>query len=307
MVVMRLFPLNAPSSCTHPVLILLFTMSYRGVSRLRPTATLRLVTSTPNPDTDEDSNSSLSSFSSHSEEKLSRGGTEAHQIEPAETPPRIRVPLTRQTEIDNYTVADNSDRKETVAEPTQVDEDWKMRSPSPIELNYAPIELTYAPTHFHQLYEYQDIVMASPPRSPTPNEVQDSATWGSSWGRRSASLPHSQGSSEFLYMGVLLHGAPILLATLLPMKFRILRHGSPHGAPIRLIPPLQRKFRIPQHGGPPHGAPIRLTPQLPRKFRIPRLGGPPHGKPILHTHPRRTLRRGGPPHGDCLGFHPFTA
>ncbi|KAG1836979.1 hypothetical protein DFJ58DRAFT_157921 [Suillus subalutaceus] len=190
---MRLFPLNTPSSCTHPVLILLFTMSYRGVSRLRPTATLRLVTSTPNPDTDEDSNSSLSSFSSHSEEKLSRGGTEAHQIEPAETPPRIRVPLARQTEIDNNTVADNIDRKETVAEPTQVDEDWKMRSPSPIELNYAPIEFTYAPTHFHQLYEYQDIVMASPLRSPTPNEVQDSATWGSPWG---ADLPRSPTPKE---------------------------------------------------------------------------------------------------------------
>ncbi|KAG1809186.1 uncharacterized protein BJ212DRAFT_1381013 [Suillus subaureus] len=145
-------------------------MSYRGVSRLRPTATLRLVTSTSGSDTDEDLNSSLRSLS-HSEEP-SPGQTEARQIEPVKTPPR-----TRQTEIDNNTVADNSDRKESIAEPAQVDEDWKMGSPS-------PIELTYAPTHFHQLYEYeyQDIDMASPPHSPTPNEVQDSATRRSSWG-----------------------------------------------------------------------------------------------------------------------------
>lgn len=172
-------------------------MSYRGVSRLRPTATIRLVTSTPNPDTDEDSDSSLSSFSSHSADELSRGRTEARQIGPSKTPPRFRVPLARQTEINDNTVTDNNDRKDT-AEPVQVDEDWKMRSPSPIELTYAPI-------HFHQSYEYQDIVMASPPRSPTrnevqgsatrrsscdadpprsstPKEVQNSATWDSSWG-----------------------------------------------------------------------------------------------------------------------------
>ncbi|KAG1763743.1 hypothetical protein EV702DRAFT_1156760, partial [Suillus placidus] len=135
-------------------------------------------------DTNEDEYiSSLISVSSHSVEP-SRGRTEARRAdadEPARTPLRNKLPLPQRAEIAKNTVAqdegiakDNSHRRESEAEPAQVDEDWKMGSPSPIELTYAP---------FHQLYEDEDIVMASPTEphhSPAPQQVEDSSLWGSS-------------------------------------------------------------------------------------------------------------------------------
>ncbi|KAG1773273.1 hypothetical protein EV702DRAFT_1131260 [Suillus placidus] len=127
--------------------------------------------------------SSLISVSSHSVEP-SRGRTEARRSDgdkPART--RIKLPLPQRAEIAKNTVAqdegiakDNSHWRESGAEPAQVDEDWKMGSPS-------PIELTYAPAHFHRLYKDEDIVMASPTEpthSPVPQQVEDSSLWGSS-------------------------------------------------------------------------------------------------------------------------------
>jgi hypothetical protein len=102
--------------------------------------------------------------------ETARGRTEAHQPD-FDRPPR--TPLYMNNVARNEGI--NSDRKESKVEPVQVDEDWKMRSPS-------PVELTYAPAYFHQLYEDTDIVMTSPshpPHSPTPEQVQDSATLGS--------------------------------------------------------------------------------------------------------------------------------
>ncbi|KAG2344939.1 hypothetical protein BDR05DRAFT_164175 [Suillus weaverae] len=137
-------------------------------------------------DTEEEYISTLISVSSHSVEP-SRGRTEARRSDadgPARTPLRNKRSLPKRAEIAKNTVAqdegipkDDSDWRESGAEPAQVDEDWKMGSPS-------PTEPTYASAHFHQLYEDEDVVMASPTEpthSPAPQQVEDSSLWGSSW------------------------------------------------------------------------------------------------------------------------------
>lgn len=83
------------------------------------------------------------------------------------------------------------------AEPILVDPDWIMRSPSPVEIYYAPIYSIFTPTDFYDT----DIVMASPAhptRSPTLEQIQDSASLGSSSG---AEPPCSPTPTEVLASG----------------------------------------------------------------------------------------------------------
>lgn len=113
---------------------------------------------------DADYNSSLGYFSSESY-SLSRDQSEVRQVKPAKTSLRITIPL-------------------VLAEPAQIDVDWKMGSPSPTE------------------FECQDIVMASPTEpahSPAPEEVQDSSAWGSSsWGTDAPQSATSKEVDDFL-------------------------------------------------------------------------------------------------------------
>ncbi|KAG2748773.1 hypothetical protein P692DRAFT_20833991 [Suillus brevipes Sb2] len=113
----------------------------------------------------------------------------------ARTPLHNNLSLRQRAEINENTIARNEEiQNDREVEAILVDPDWKMRSPSPVELYYTPIYSTFTPTDFYE----SDIVMVSPThptRSPTPEQIQDSANLGSSWG---AEPPYSPAPTEVL-------------------------------------------------------------------------------------------------------------